>query len=250
MGIDPLADTLRAAVETLESMGASNPMNNFIQFVLERRPVWQAQAAAAGFASQSAQAAPLWRWVRVVGPQWTEAVRGTSMVATVQGAAGLAVTMGIPLVVAVGSWVMLGAGYYQARKEIRQKGYMSGFSQGFTMGVLKWTWEQAVQGFAVKFVIRKNVWDSVMDREEALGYNEGLIKGWAAGSAVWETWYDKNQNKVVDKKKDYRIALRRLANIHADGEWSRNPDEARLQQRNYVIELAAAGMRHGLIVME
>ena len=221
-----------------------------INFVLARRPVWQAQAAAAGFASMSAQTAPLWRWVRVAGPQWTAAARGTSMAATVSGAGGLAVTLGIPIVVAVGSWLMLGVGYYEARKEIRQKGYMTGFSQGFTMGVLKWTWDQAVQRFAKRFVIRRYVWDPVMDREEALGYNEGLIKGWAAGSAVPETWYDKDLNKVVDKKKAYRIALRRLANIHADGDWSRNFDEAALQQRNYVIELAGPGLHHGLIVPE
>jgi hypothetical protein len=51
-------------------------------------------------------------------------------------------------------------------------------------------------------------------------------------------------------RKAYRIALRRLAGRHDAGAWSQNADEARLQQSGYVIELAAAGVRHGLILAE
>lgn len=248
---DPFADTLLAAVSAAEATAASGgAIGSWIEMVLARRPVWVAQEAAALFARQSASTAPLWRWVRVSGPLRTVAMRGTSMAVTVSGAGGLAVTLGIPLVVAIGTWVMLGSGYYQARKEIRKKGFMTGFSQGFTMGVLKWTWHQAVSRFGKPFVIRTNAWDSVMDREETMGYNEGLIKGWGAGSAVPETFYDAASDKLVDKKKAYRIALRRLAGITAHGEWSTNWDEAALQQSNYVIYLAGAGVRHGLIVAE
>jgi hypothetical protein len=249
--VDPLADTLQAAVEAFERTAASGgAMQGWMEMVLARRPVWAAQLATLKFAALSAETAPLWRWVRLPGPNYTVAFRGTSMVATVSGVTSLAVTLGIPIVVAVGVWVMLGAGLYQARKEIRRKGFMSGFSQGFTMGVLKWTWDQAVTRFAKRFVIRRNAFDPVMDREEALGYNEGLTKGWAAGSAVPETFFDANSNKVIDKKKAYSIALRRLAGRYDSGPWSRNPDEARLQQVAYVIELAAAGLRQGLIVPE
>jgi hypothetical protein len=87
-----------------------------------------------------------------------------------------------------------------------------------------------------------------MDREEALGYNEGLIKGWGVGAGVPEKLFTHRLNQ--EKKKAYRIALRRLANRHDTGPWSTNEDMARLQQSGYVIELAAAGIRHGLIVPE
>ncbi|HMQ05049.1 MAG TPA: hypothetical protein PKD26_14105 [Pyrinomonadaceae bacterium] len=249
--IDPLADTLRAAVNAAESTVASGgAAMSFIEMVLRRRPFWVAQQAAMEFARHSSTTAPIWRWVRVPGPNFVEVMRGTSTAATMQGITGLAVTMGIPIVTAVGVWVMLGSGYYQARQEVRRRGYMSGFSQGFTMGVLNWKWEQAVHLFAKRFVIRKNVFDPVMDREEALGYNEGLIKGWGTGSAVPDAFFDFSTGKVVDKRKSFRIALRKLAGRRDSGGWSRNADEARLQQSSYVIELAAAGLRHGLIVVE
>ena len=51
-------------------------------------------------------------------------------------------------------------------------------------------------------------------------------------------------------KKAYRIKLRNLADIHGSGRWSRNSDEAYLEQRNYVIELAGAGVRNGVIKAE
>ncbi len=246
MAVDPLAETLRAAVAALESTAVSGGrVMSWMEFILSRQPVWLAQAAAAEFARQSASTAPLWRWIRVPGPQLVAAARGTSVAATISGAAGLATTLGIPLVVAAGTWVMLGAGYYQARQEVRQKGFMSGFSQGFVMGVLNWGWHHAVSLFAKRFVIRKNAFDPVMDREEALGYNEGLIKGWAAGAGVPRRFM-----RDKDVRKAYRIALRRLADRRDTGPWSTNEDEARLQQSGYVIELAAAGVRHGLIVAE
>jgi len=258
-----IAETLRAATGaagagTLASgagsMGASGAavggMQNFVNFVLARRPVWLAQEAANAFAARSATTAPIWRWVRVPGPLYTQAVRGTSMAATMSGVGGLALTAGVPIAVAIGTWIALGSGYAAARKKIRRDGFMTGYSRGFVMGVLKWHWQHAVDRFGMRYVIRKNVWDGEMDRQEALGNNEGLRNGYAAGDGVPETWYDKDLDKVVDKKKAYRIALRKAAGITAAGEWSRNWDEARLQQRNYVVELAAKGLKSGLIVPE
>jgi hypothetical protein len=122
---------------------------------------------------------------------------------------------------------------------------MSGFSHGFVTGVLDWGYHHAINLFAKRFVIRKNRFDPVMDREEALGYNEGLIKGWGAGAGVPHRFM---RDKEV--RKAYRIALRRLADRRPSGPWSRNADEARLQQWSYVVDLAAAGMREGLIVPE
>lgn len=249
--IDPLADTLVAAVQAGESTVASGGgALSWIEYVLARRPVWIAQKAAEEFARHTASTAPLWRWVTVAGPQREIVLRGTSMAATTSGAAGLAATMGIPIVATIGVWVMLGAGYHQARQEIRRKGFMSGFSQGFVSGVLNWYWEHTVQRFAMRFVVRRNAFDPVMDREEALGYNEGLIKGWGVGIGIPDLKALTTIKMVEDKKKAYRIALRRLANRHDDGPWSRNADEAKLQQVGYVIDLAAAGVRHGLIVAE
>src|SRR4051812_47970915 len=99
---DPIADTLEKAVETAVSGGA---IGSWIEMVLARRPFWIAQAAAEAFLKQSASTAPLWRWVRLPGPLYSVGARGTSMAATVSGAGGLAVTLGIPIVVAIGVWV-------------------------------------------------------------------------------------------------------------------------------------------------
>ncbi len=51
-------------------------------------------------------------------------------------------------------------------------------------------------------------------------------------------------------KKTFRMTLRNAANRHGSREWSRNDDEARQQQVSYVIQLAGAGIRSGLIVAE
>jgi hypothetical protein len=239
MAIDPIASTIEALLGSSQGgTAATGPVAEILKG-LARRPVWIEQIAAHEAAAGARSTAPVWRWVRMRGPMSTVAARGTSMAATVSGAAGLAMTLGIPLVVAVGTWVMLGSGYYLARKRIRQKGTVTGFAQGFVMGVLNWQWHHAWSIFGRPYVVRANSWDARMDVEETLGLNEGLHKGFGLGSATPE-----------DRKKGYRIALRRLAGRHDAGPWSRNSDEAHLQQRNYVLELAGAGVRQGLIVAE
>ncbi len=224
------------SIETIESIST---MAQEIAKLIARRPVWIEQIAARELAPLAARTAPVWRWVRIAGPLSNVAVRGTSVGASVAGAGGLALTAGVPIVVAAGVWVMLGSGYYQARQIARQRGHMSGFAQGFTMGVLKWNWDHAVTRFGRRFVVNANAFDPVATREEALGYNKGLLTGFAAGHSTPEPM-----------RKSFRIALRKLAGRTDSGDWARDDDVARLQQVGYVIELAAAGVRHGLIVAE
>lgn len=75
-----------------------------------------------------------------------------------------------------------------------------------------------------------------MDSIRVTAYNGGLKTGYRAGSAL-----------PAAAKKAYRITLRKLANRHDAGQWSKNEDQARLQQVDYVIALASAGLRHGFI---
>jgi hypothetical protein len=248
-----MANPIETVLSIVTGASSAPGMMTQIEAVLARRPVWIAQLAARELAHGARATAPLWRFVRVPGPMSTIAMRGTSMVATTAGATGLATTLGIPIAVAVGSWVMLGSGYYRARQEIKAKGFMRGFAQGFTAGVLKWEWGHVYNILFIKNIVRTNVWDGVMDREEALGYNKGLHMGFAAGEGAEKTFiYDPRgaTRETIPVGKNYRIALRKLAGITAAGDWSRNDDEKRLQQRNYVIELASAGLKHGLIVPE
>jgi hypothetical protein len=270
-------------VETLESIGAQTGIKILTVGEIARRVMPRALAwrAAQEFMTHARAVTPLWRWVAaetpVAGQNLAVAARGTSLA----GVGGLALTLGVPIVVAVGSWVILGSGYYQARKEVRRKGFMTGFSHGFVTAVHKWTYDQTIDVFLKRFVIRTNVWDPVMDREEALGYNEGLIKGWGVGDAVPENFIrykrffpspysGKNTSNEwvsdrelaskkdrigmvpvkVDKKKSMRIALRRIAENNFTGSWSRNEDEKYQQQSSYVRDLGGKGLLRGLIVPE
>ena len=207
--------------------------------MLLRRPIWIEQVATHELAAVASRTAPLWRWVRIAGPLGDVAVRGTSVGATVGGVGSLALTAGVPIVVAAGVWVMLGSGYYQARAIAKKRGVITGFSQGFTMGVLRWGWEHAVTRFGKRFVVNANSFDAGATREETIGYNEGLVAGFAAGYATSD-----------EQAKNFRIALRKLAGRADAGDWARDSDVARLQQVGYVIALAGAGVRHGLLVSE
>jgi len=200
------------------------------------------------FAQQWARAgaatAPLWRMVTIrtgVGI-WSSltsiSAPGTSVAATISGAGALGI-IGVTGVVAVGSWLMLGLGYYEARKWARQEGTRIGFARGFVMGILNWKWHHAVDHFAVRHVVRSNPMDHQVEVQRALGNNEGLKQGFAVGSSASE-----------EKKKAYRILLRHLAGRTHTGEWSRNWDMAALQQRNYVHDLVAAGFKSGVISIE
>ncbi len=92
-----------------------------------------------------------------------------------------------------------------------------------------------VSRFARKY-LRINPFDAEMDRIRVVHYNAGLKSGFAAGAALPE-----------DARKQYRIKFREVAGRADAGQWSENADAARLQQIDYVIALAVAGLKHKLI---
>jgi hypothetical protein len=161
-------------------------------------------------------------------------LRAASLVA----GSGAVAAGAVPVIAMAGVFVALGAGYYEAREMAREANNKSGFSQGFVMGVLNWSWHQAWDHFGKKEV-GTNAWDQGISVAAYEGYNRGLVTGFKMGSYLQE-----------NAKKAFRIRLRSLADIHGSRAWSRNPDEAYLQQRDYVIELAAAGWKHGVFKSE
>jgi hypothetical protein len=177
------------------------------------------------------------RWMAINAQSLAAAEAATATTSVVGGMAGVgAIAAGaIPVVTMAGVFVALGAGYYEARQIAHNNGALSGFSHGFTAGVLKWEW-----GHVTIHFLKRNAGTNAFDQATAVaganGYNKGLVAGFAAGSGLPE-----------NTRKAYRIQLRKLAGITSDGAWSKNPNEARLQQRNYVIELASAGLKHGVI---
>jgi hypothetical protein len=135
----------------------------------------------------------------------------------------------------VGVWVLIGGGYAEGRRIAGEKSGLTGFSQGYVTGILNWPWVTTVNRFA-KRQVGFNSWDRGVAVSEAEGYNKGLVAGYVLGSGAPD-----------NAKKAYRAKLRQLANVHITGAWSSNADEAYLQQTGYVIALAAAGVRYGLI---
>ncbi len=158
---------------------------------------------------------------------------GGSLIGT--GAGGAVAAGAIPVVTAVGVWVALGSGYYQAREQAKVEESVRGFTQGFVMGVLEWNWDHVVARFQ-RPLLRINKFDEQMDVIRVRAYHGGVKSGYGTGTAM-----------PPNAKKAYRIKLRSLAGRRDSGPWSRNSDEARLQQISYVIELAAAGVRGGLL---
>jgi hypothetical protein len=152
--------------------------------------------------------------------------------------ASFALTAGVPIVTAVGVWVALGSGYYEARQKAKKSEFMSGFSQGFVMGVLQWKWDHVVTHFRRPF-LSINKFDGAMDKIRVESYHEGLKGGFLAGTAL-----------PLDVKKGVSRAIRKAGNIHGPKEWSRDDDVARNQRVSYVIEMAGAGVRYQLIKPE
>ncbi len=153
-------------------------------------------------------------------------------------AGSFALTAGVPIVTAVGVWVALGSGYYQAREALKKEETMSGFSQGIVMGLLDWRWNNVVSLFRRPH-LNINAFDSEMDSIRVNSYHEGLKKGFLAGTIL-----------PKEAKKTFSKALRKAGNVTGPKEWSRDWDVARNQQVSYVIEMAAAGRRYGLIKPE
>jgi hypothetical protein len=163
-----------------------------------------------------------------------EATQGGLMF-TGAAAGSFALTAGLPIVTAVGVWVALGSGYYQARQEAKKEESMSGFSQGFVMAIIGWKWDHVVARFRRPY-LRINVVDEEMNSIRVNSYHSGLKSGYLAGMVL-----------PADGKKAYSKKIRGAGNIHGPSEWSRNDDEARNQQISYVIEMAGAAMRYQII---
>ena len=146
-------------------------------------------------------------------------------------AGSLALTAGVPIITAVGVWVALGSGYYQARELAKNENSMTGFAQGFVMAILKWKWHQVVSRFQRPY-LRINKFDEEMDSIRVTYYHRGLKAGYLAGTVLSD-----------DAKKDFVKKIRSGGNVHAPKQWSEDEDIARNQQISYVIELAASALK-------
>ena len=145
------------------------------------------------------------------------------------GAADLALTLGVPIAVWVGVFAAMGAPYAEARALVRNENFVSGFSQGFATGLLKWEWQQAVSRFFKFAPGQMNRFDESLSFIGANAYNEGLRSGFMHAH-------------ILDNETKQAI-LRRLKSLSpgiSAGRWTR------VDQISYVIELAAAGRRNNI----
>jgi hypothetical protein len=142
------------------------------------------------------------------------------------GAADLALTAGVPLAVWVGVFAAMGAPYAEAQALVRNENFQSGFSQGFVIGLLKWSWDHAVARFGKFSPGHTNVMDQSLSFVAANAYNEGLRSGYMHG-------------RILDDatKKALLSRLKSLSPNTRAGQWTRD------DQVSYVIELASAGRR-------
>ncbi len=167
-----------------------------------------------------------------------EATQAGALMYSGAAVGSFALTAGVPVLTAVGVWVALGSGYYQARQEAKKEETMSGFSQGFVMAILGWKWDHVVSRFRRPY-LRINHFDEAMDSIRVNSYHEGLKMGYLAGLVLPD-----------EGKKAYAGKIRQAGGIRGPKEWSRNSDIARNQQISYVIEMAAAARRHQIIKAE
>ncbi|CAN5327900.1 hypothetical protein BH10ACI1_BH10ACI1_32060 [soil metagenome] len=151
------------------------------------------------------------------------------------GAGSFALTAGVPVITAVGVWVALGSGYYQAREEAKNENTMAGFSQGFVMAILKWKWHNVVSRFQRPY-LRINKFDEQMDSIRVTSYHKGLKSGYLAGTVLSD-----------DVKKEYIKKIRGAGNVYAPKNWSGDDDVARNQQISYVIDLAGTALKLQII---
>src|SRR5262249_4980921 len=147
----------------------------------------------------------------------------------------------LPVVMAAGVWVALGAGYYEAREQFKNENAQTGFAQGFVMAILGWDWGLAVERFRRPY-LHINAADEQMDVIRVESYHTGLKTGFLAGLVL-----------PRHAKKAYLRVLRRAAGSWASMEgWvnrasAADPSyaafmeraRARNVQNNYVIALAA-----------
>lgn len=158
----------------------------------------------------------------------------------VAGAGTTAAAIVIPVVALVAVGMALGAPYYQAREEAKKEGFASGFAQGFITGLLRWELRFTIDRFWDNAVGR-NDFDRSLPAIRAASFNTGLLNGRLAGLA-----------KDDNEKKRYLTGLKMLTTVSSAG-WTPRSDhwmdrmEARKVQTGYVIDLAAAARRYGLL---
>lgn len=167
-----------------------------------------------------------------------EAQQAGAMMYSTAAGASLALTAGVPLVTAVGVWVALGSGYYQAREESKSENMMAGFSQGFVTAILKWKWKQVAARFQRPY-LRINKFDGEMDSIRVNSYHKGLQSGYLAGLVLSD-----------EMKRAYVKKILGAGKTNAPKQWSGNEYEARNQQISYVIHLAATALKMGIIKPE
>lgn len=145
------------------------------------------------------------------------------------GAADLALTLGVPIAVWIGVFAAMGAPYAEARALVKNENFLSGFSQGFAMGLLKWDWQQAVSRFFKFSPGQMNPFDESLSFIAANAHNEGLRSGFMHA-------------RILDSDTKHAI-LTRLKSLSpgiSAGQWTR------LDQIGYVIDLASAGRRNNI----
>jgi hypothetical protein len=143
------------------------------------------------------------------------------------GAADAAIIVGVPVAAWVGVFVALGAPYLEARAIVRNENFMSGFSQGFVTGILKWRWQNTVALFFKFSPGPPNPFDESLGVIAAKAYNQGLHSGFVQGAG-----YDDETKKKILK------SLKAMSPGTSAGNWDR------LRQIAYVIELASAGRKN------
>lgn len=153
----------------------------------------------------------------------TASLRASSIA---MAAADLATTAILPLQIWVQVYLMLGAPYHEAQILVRNENFVSGFTQGFVTGLLKWQWAHTKARF-VRFSPDFNTFGAVdLGFISANARNEGLRNGFIHASILPD-----------DVKKKILAHLKSLSPSTHAGSWSRN------EQISYVIELAAAGRK-------
>lgn len=116
--------------------------------------------------------------------------------------------------------------YEEAREIVRQEEAASGFSQGFVMGLLGWTWTNVADRFVRWGVLRIYQMDEAMNNIRVNAYNSSLISGYLFGALLPE----RIQNAFL-------AGLRKVAGHPSTGHWQR------IDQISFVISLAAAARR-------
>lgn len=168
-----------------------------------------------------------------------EAVAAEGTLLTGYGIGTTVAIYALPIVGMIAVGLALGAGLYQAREAAKKEEFASGFARGFVMGLLKWTWDWAVARFPPHF--KPNPFDPDMHEIQATAYLDGMQQGFLAGTAM-----------TKDMKKLYLLKLRQLSGASTAGWEARSFDQlaqelAKRVQINFVVEMAGAARKHGLI---